>query len=603
MAKKRNKDTDNVDMPKAKINMASLKKTLRIFKFMGPHKWKFFIGLIFLALTGVTSLIFPSLMKDLFDASAISSEKINKVGIWLMVLFFAQAVFSYFRVILFVSFTENMIAGLRKATYSQIIKMPFLYFTNNRVGEINSRLSADIAQIQESFTINLAEFLRQFMIIIFGLALLFYTSVKLAFLMLATVPVIAVVALLFGKYIRKLSKNVQDNVAQSNVIIDETLQGFSSVKSFTNEFFEISRYTKKITEVRDLAIKSGQARGAFFSFVIFCVFGAIILLIWQAIQMQRVGELNQGDLVQFLLYTIFVGASIGGIAEQYAQIQKAIGATERIMDILDDTPEVIDVDDDFKPIKLEGKISFKNIEFSYSNRAENNILKNVSFDVNNGKIIAIIGPSGAGKSTITALMQRFYEPVSGSIYVDDKPITDYSLRQLRSNIAIVPQDVLLFGGSIKENIAYGKTDATLEEIIEAAKKANAHDFIESFPDKYETIVGDRGIKLSGGQRQRVAIARAVLKNPAILILDEATSSLDSESERIVQEALEKLMKGRTSIVIAHRLSTIRNADKIVVLNKGIIDEQGSHEELMKLENGLYKKLNLLQNDASFELLR
>ncbi|MES2836626.1 MAG: ABC transporter transmembrane domain-containing protein [Bacteroidota bacterium] len=601
MAKKRIKD--NEDMPKAKINKASLQKTLRVFKFMGPHKWKFFIGLIFLAFTGVTSLLFPYLMKGMFDASGISAEKINQFGIYLIILFFAQSVFSYFRVVLFVSFTENMIAGLRKATYSQLIKMPFHYFASNRVGEINSRMSADIAQIQDSFTVNLAEFLRQFMIIIFGIALLFYTSVDLAILMLATIPVIAIVAILFGKYIRKLSKTVQDNVAESNVIIEETMQGFSSVKSFTNELFEIKRYSEKITEIKNLAIKGGKARGAFISFIIFCSFSAIIILIWKAVQLQRMGEISQGDLVQFLLYSIFVGASIGGIAEQYSQIQKAIGATERIMDILDDKPEDIDTTKDFESVKLDGKIEFKNIEFSYPSRKENIVLKNVSFEVSKGKVIAIVGPSGSGKSTITALLQRFYEPNNGNISVDDKPITDYSLRQLRSNIAIVPQDVLLFGGSIKENIAYGKTNATLEEIIEAAKKANAHDFIESFPEKYDTIVGDRGIKLSGGQRQRVAIARAVLKNPSVLILDEATSSLDSESERIVQEALEKLMKGRTSIVIAHRLSTVRYADKIVVLNKGVIEEQGSHEELMQLENGLYKKLNLLQNDASFELLR
>lgn len=302
-----------------------------------------------------------------------------------------------------------------------------------------------------------------------------------------------------------------------------------------------------------------------------------------------------GDLISFILYTTFIGASFGGIAEMYAQIQKAVGATERVFELLDEVPEVISTTPNAVSIeKLKGTVRFKNVAFSYPSRKEIKVLNDVNFDVAFGQKIAIVGPSGAGKSTIASLLLRFYDIESGTITIDDKNIYDYNLETLRGNMSIVPQDVILFGGTIKENIAYGKPDASDEEIYTAAKQANALNFIESFPEKFETVVGERGIKLSGGQRQRIAIARALLKNPSILILDEATSSLDSESEKLVQEALEILMQGRTSIIIAHRLSTIRSADQILVLDNGVISEKGTHQELMTLENGKYKNLSNLQ---------
>ncbi len=590
---------DDKNIPKVKLTKNSLKKALRLFHYIGPYKGQFLLGLIFLVLTGVTAIVFPRFMGLLVDSSDISLERINEMGVKLLILFALQAIFSFFRVVLFVNVTENMLLAIRKATYSHLIQMPMSFFAQRRVGEINSRMSADLAQIGDTFTTSIAEFLRQFIIIIGGIVALFFTSLKLAFLMLAIVPVVAIVAVFFGRYIRGFSKKVQDKIAESNVIVEETMQGIANVKSFANEFFEILRYTKNINEIKKLAMTGGKARGAFFSFIIFCLFGAIILLIWFAVKLESEGQLSHGDMIQFMLYTVFVGASIGGIAEQYAQIQKAIGATERVMEILDEKSETITLPatTEFSVVpftRVEGNVIFKNVAFTYPSRKEIEVLKNISFEVNKGETIAFVGPSGSGKSTITSLILRFYEPDSGTILVDGKSSESYSLTELRNNMAIVPQDVLLFGGTIKENIAYGKPDASFEEIEEAARKANAHEFISGFPEAYETIVGERGIKLSGGQRQRVAIARAVLKNPAILILDEATSSLDSESERLVQEALDKLMVGRTSFVIAHRLSTIRNADKIIVIDKGQVVEMGTHAQLIEKNGGLYKNLSKLQ---------
>lgn len=590
MAKKTTKE----DLPKAKLNRNNLSRTLRLFSFTKPLIWKFILGLFFLGVTGATALAFPKLMGDLIKSAELSSGEINRIGLILLVVFAIQSIASYFRVVLFVSVTENMLAAIRQAAYSNLIKMPMSFFSQRKVGELNSRIAADISQIQDTFTTNIAEFLRQIIIIIGGIIAIFITSVKLSVFMLATVPVVAVVAVIFGKYIRKLSKQAQDMVAESNNIVGETLQGIANVKAFTNEWFEIARYNTSTNKVKDIAIKGGKARGAFFSFIIFCLFGVIILLVWYAVKLQHAGELSQDELVKFILYTIFIGASIGGISEQYAQIQKAVGATERVLEIIDDKPENIIPEEKDNFVKLNGNVSFQEVSFSYPSRKEIEVLKNINLEVKAGETIAIVGPSGSGKSTLISLVLRFYNPSQGKILFDEQDSSLFSLNTLRKQMAIVPQDVLLFGGSIKENILYGKPNATEEEVIEAAKNANAHDFIMSFPEKYNTLVGERGIQLSGGQRQRIAIARAVLKNPVILILDEATSSLDSESERLVQDALNKLMENRTSFVIAHRLSTIRFADKIIVIDKGEIIETGTHQELISRNEGIYKHLSQLQ---------
>ncbi|MFZ4107269.1 ABC transporter ATP-binding protein [Flavobacterium sp.] len=583
------------DLPKAKINASSLSKAVLIFKYADNHKWKFYVGLVFLLMTGATALAFPKLMGMLVDCvKNKDNTQANNIALGLVCILFLQSFFSFFRLSLFVNFTEHTLANIRLALYSNLVKLPMTFFSQKRVGELNSRISSDITQIQDTLTSTIAEFLRQFILIIGGVALLASQSFKLTLMMLSIVPVVAVAAVIFGRFIRKYSKNVQDKVAESQVIVEETLQGISNVKAFANEWYEIARYKGKIQEIVMIAIKGGKYRGYFASFIIFCLFGAIVAVVWYGVTLSISGEMSVGQLISFVLYSTFVGASFGGIAELYAQIQKAVGATERVFELLDETPEKINSEHNQITEKLKGIVSFKNVSFNYPSRPEVQVLKDVNFTASFGQKIAIVGPSGAGKSTISSLLLRFYSIESGTILIDEKNIYDYDLENLRGNMSIVPQDVILFGGSIRENIAYGKPNATEEEILLAAKQANALDFVNGFPEKFDTLVGERGIKLSGGQRQRIAIARALLKNPSILILDEATSSLDSESEKLVQEALENLMEGRTSIIIAHRLATIRNADAILVLNDGVIAEKGTHKELLEIENGIYKNLSNLQ---------
>ena len=583
------------DLPKSKITASSLNKAKIIFKYAGNNSWKFYVGLVFLLLTSVTALAFPKFMGMLVDCvNKKDSELANQIALGLGLVLILQSIFSFFRLSLFVNFTENTLANVRLALYTNLVKLPMSFFSQKRVGELNSRISNDITQIQDTLTTTIAEFLRQFILIIGSFIMLASINIKLTIMMVSVVPLVGVAAVLFGRYIRKYSKKVQDQVAESQVVVEETMQGISIVKAFANEWYEIARYKGRINEVVKIAIKGGQLRGYFASFIIICLFGTIVAVVWYGVQLSIGGEISVGELFTFILYSSYVGASSGGIAELYAQMQKAIGATERVFELLDETPENIKGTNNLSPEKIKGNVTFKNVAFSYPSRREINVLKDVSFTANFGQKIAIVGPSGTGKSTIASLLLRFYDIESGEILIDGKSIYDFDLENLRGNMSIVPQDVILFGGTIKENIAYGKPDATHDEIVLAAKQANAFNFIEGFPEQFETVVGERGVKLSGGQRQRIAIARALLKNPSILILDEATSSLDSESEKLVQEALEILMEGRTSIIIAHRLSTIRSADQILVLDNGKITEQGTHLELINLENGIYKNLSNLQ---------
>jgi ABC-type multidrug transport system fused ATPase/permease subunit len=448
--------------------------------------------------------------------------------------------------------------------------------------------------VQEALTSNLAELVRQVLTVAAGVVLLATVSWELTLTMLSVIPVVAIVAVFFGRFVTKLSKQVQDKIAETSVIVDETLQGIQNVKAFANERWEASRYSKVVNDIRLLALKSGRWQGAFVSFIILCMFGAIVLVIWRGVRLMAIGEISTGELVTFIMYSIFIGASIGGLPEVINRMLKAIGASERLMDLQDEAPEPVSLAAKGEPLALQGAVRFEEVSFHYATRADIPVLQNVAFSVRPGERVALVGPSGAGKSTVAALALRFYDPVSGRVTIDGKDARDYDLTALRDRMAIVPQEVLLFGGTIRENIAYGRPDASDEIIEAAARKANAHDFISSFPQGYETVVGERGIQLSGGQRQRIAIARAVLKDPAILILDEATSALDSESERLVQDALDQLMKGRTSIVIAHRLSTVRDADRILVLDKGRVLESGTHDELIADVGGLYHSLSRLQ---------
>lgn len=586
---KRNKDKEKI-----KISKDTVKKAMKIFTYMKPYRTTYFIGLIFLALSSSVGLIFPLFIGELVDASSAEStlSNINDIGIKLFILFIGQSIFSYFRIVLFVNVTEKTLAALRRSIYNHLIKLPMSYFSSKRVGELNSRIASDVSLLQDTFTTTSAEFLRQIITLVGGIGVLLFVSAKLALFMLGTLPLIIVFAVIFGKKLRALSKTAQDEVASSNTIVEETLQGVANVKAFANEWYEKARYDKNISEVARIGIKAGRLRGAFASFIVFGVFGAIAAVIWYGVRMIHEGEIGIGDLTSFLMITLFVGVSVGSLADLYSQIQKAIGATEKLMEILDETPE--DINENATYEKIDGNIRFDKVKFAYPSRKDITVLKSLSFEASAGEQIALVGTSGAGKSTIASLLMRFYDTTDGTLFYDDKDAKTYELSNLRRQIAIVPQEVLLFGGSIKENIAYGKPEATEEEIKMAAKKANALDFIEEFPEGFETLVGDRGIQLSGGQRQRIAIARAILRDPSILILDEATSALDSESERLVQEALDALMKGRTSIVIAHRLSTIRKADKILVLEKGEVIESGTHDDLSRVDGGVYQKLSQLQ---------
>lgn len=591
------------ETPKKKLTYQGMKKLMRLFRFIKPQQGYFITGLIFLILSSLTTLVFPALLGDLLDSAHTGTlDSINRIGLILFAVFIVNAVFSYFRIYLFAIVTERTLALIRQTTYNHLIKLPMAFFSARRVGELNSRISADVALLQETFTSTLAQFIRQVVTIVGGVALLSIISLKLTVFMLAIVPVVAIISQFFGTFIRKLSKEAQTKVAESNTIVEETLQAVANVKAFANEAFEILRYRKKNHEAVTVALKGAKWRALFVSFVFFALFSTIVGVIWYGVYLVNKGEgMTSGDLFKFVLYTVFIAGSISGMAELYSQLQRAIGATENLLEILDENPESVSEEVVQPKIRLSGEIEFRSVSFCYPSRKDIEVLKEISFEVRKGEQVALVGPSGSGKSTITGLILRFYEPDSGEIMIDQKSLKEYDLTDLRGNMAIVPQDVLLFGGTIRENIEYGKPGAALEELYKAAEQANALEFIDTFPEGFETIVGDRGIQLSGGQRQRIAIARAILKNPAILILDEATSSLDSESERQVQEALELLMKDRTSIIIAHRLSTIRKADKIVVIDKGRVKESGTHDELIALEGGIYRNLSALQVQMTGDL--
>ena len=594
---------DEVKRPK--LNKDSIRKAKGIFQYLRPYALLYFVGWLFLVLSTTAGLVFPYLMGKLLGSTVSPSDvaaptgfltltSVTSVATALFILFGVQALFSFFRVVIFNNVTENSLRDLRNDAFSKLVFMPMDFFNTNKVGELTSRVSSDITQIQETLRTTIAEFFRQIVIIVGGISFLFFISWKLALIMLATVPVMALIAVFFGRYIRRLSKEAQNFSANSNAIVEEALTGIANVKAFTNEYFNINRFRKNTQEMRDLNVRSGVWRGLFVSFIIFCLFGAIVFIVWQGLLMTQGAhpELSKEGFYQFVLFTIMMGASVGSLPDLYANIQKAIGATENLMDIVNGQSE-LDLHPGTKKNKITGEIEFKDVKFSYPQRNDMEVLKSVSFTIQPNQTFAIVGASGSGKTTITNLLLGFYKSDVGQVLVDGVSVSDYDLNHLRENMAIVPQEVMLFSGTIQENIRFGQTDATDEQVVLAAQQANAWEFIESFPDGMQTEVGDRGIQLSGGQKQRVAIARALLKNPSILILDEATSALDSESEKLVQDALQNLMKNRTSLVIAHRLATIRKVDKILVMQNGAIVETGTHQELMQLK-GNYANLVSLQ---------
>jgi ABC-type multidrug transport system fused ATPase/permease subunit len=595
------------DLPKAKLTLKNLKRSLRLFGYLGDQKWKFVLGMVFLALSAGVGLIFPLKSGEMLGYIGENTKPVEEIrsdlyniGFVLLIILLAQAMFSFGRVYLFAQVTENLLKALRKDTFKRLIQMPMSFFSRNQVAELSSRMATDINVISEAFTINIAEFIRQTIVGVGGLILLICTTEwTIAKWFLIIIPPLTAFAIIFARRIRKFSKVYQEKIAESNVVVGEALTGITNVKTFTNENYEVGRYEKVINVIREFGLKYGIFRGLFFSFVMIFVFGSIFFILWQMLFALKVDHsITPEAFGTFMMLSLFVAGSLGGLPEQIASIQRALGATDRVFELIDGEIEKIDFLRDNTPADgRKGEISFNSVSFNYPSRAQFDVLKNITFKAEAGETVALVGSSGSGKSTIASLILRFYDPTSGSILIDGIDSRSMPLTELRKQIALVPQDVILFAGTIRDNIAYGKTNASDYEIEEAAKKANAYDFINSFPDKFNTLVGERGIQLSGGQRQRIAIARAVLKNPSILILDEATSSLDSESEYLVQEALDKLMVGRTSVVIAHRLATIKNADKIIVLQNGSVLESGKHQELIQNENGLYQKLSRMQFEA------
>lgn len=587
-----------------KITKDSYAKAKNFLVFVKPYAHIYLIGFLFLLLSSGASASLPIFLGQILGAESTefqadwnfgSTDNIYGVLSILAILLPLQAIFSFFRILTFHHVTHNSIRDIRKKAFEVLIKSPMAYFDASKTGETISRVSNDTEQIQETLTTTMAEFLRQIIIVVIGLIYIFIISPKLVLIMLAVIPVAAITAMLFGKFIKKISKSAQNETAKSNNIVEEALVGIKSLKAYANEFLELKKYSLAVSNIKTLNMKVAVWRGMFVAFIVTILVGAIIFIIWQGIEMVHLGGIEKKEFFQFILFTVMLGTSIGSLPDLFAKIQKSIGATESLISLIQQETEIIDTS---KPVNshkfLNGEIELKNLNFSYPSRKEVKILSGLNLNIKSGEQVALVGSSGSGKSTIASLLLQFYKLDEGEINFDGKSAKDYPINELRSQMAFVPQEVILLGGTIEENIRYGKPESTFQEISDAAKKANALEFINGFPEKFETIVGDRGIQLSGGQRQRIAIARAILRDPAILILDEATSALDSESESAVQDALNKLMKGRTSVVIAHRLSTIKKANSIVVMQKGKIAEQGTHEELVTIENGVYKRLNQLQ---------
>jgi ATP-binding cassette subfamily B protein len=590
------------DTKPKKLTIEGLRSTLSIFAYIKPYV-KFFVpGMIVLT---IGSLLFASIawicgeMVNVASGKAEYGFTLNELGIVLFVVLGTQALLSFIRTVLFANFSERTVADIRKDVYKKLIAQPFTYYEQNRVGDLSTRITADVEQLQSVLTVTLSELVRQIVTLVAGIIILAWLTPKLSLIMLATIPGVVILAMIFGRYIRNLSRARQKQLGETNTIVDETLQNFSVVKAFANEWYELRRYSKSVDDIVVISLKNATLRGAFFAFMILLMFGSILFILWRGAFLVQSGEMASGDLFSFVMYTVMIGGAIASLGSLYTNLVSAIGATERVKEVLESeteitvTDEQVDVD-----IPVSGDIQFKNVSFSYPTRKDIQVLKDININVPAGNKIALVGQSGSGKSTIASLLMKFYDLDGGSIVIDGRPLLDYDLKSFRQNIAIVPQEVLLFGGTIKENILYGRPNASEEEIRMAASQANALEFIESFPDGLETIVGERGIKLSGGQRQRVAIARAILRDPKILILDEATSSLDAESEKLVQDALDKLMHGRTSIIIAHRLSTIRDVDQIYVIEGGEIIEKGTHQELSAKSNGAYSNLAKLQFETS-----
>lgn len=599
MALRRKKQEGNPEEVKSKrITFEQLKEAKGMLSFIRPYRWHFIGGLILLFVGSLMFMVFPYLAGELADVATGTGKlgfDLNQIGLLLIAILVLQGIMSYFRVILFAVVSEKGMADVRSSIYQKLIGLPVYFFEKNRVGDLTSRISEDVNRLSSVFSTTLAELIRQILILVTGIIFLLISTPRLSLTMLGTFPVIVIGAMFFGRFVRNLSRSRQKSLANTNTVVEETLQNINTVKAFTNESLEYNRYKSEMGNVVVTSLKLARYRAAFASFIIIILFGVIFFILWYGATMVQNNAMTIGQLVSFISYTAIIGGAIGSLGNFYTEIITALGGTERIREILNEPVEV-NVPGIVTRPEINGHIRFENVYFEYPSRPEMPVLRGIDLDILPGQKIALVGQSGSGKSTIASLLMRLYPWQKGNITLDGKNINDFDLSSYRSVYAIVPQEVLLFAGTIKENILYGHPGATEDELMEAARTSNSLDFIQSFPHGFETIVGERGIKLSGGQRQRIAIARAVLRNPSVLILDEATSSLDAESEKVVQEALERLLEGRTAIIIAHRLATVRNVDCIYVLEEGKVVEKGTHDELNLLEHGIYSALARLQFD-------
>ncbi|MEQ8523265.1 ABC transporter transmembrane domain-containing protein [Gracilimonas sp.] len=575
-------------------SIKSLWLTLKqIFALSKPYRVRFYAATIVTILASAVWLTVPLGLRELLDAvfESGNNELLNWLAMGLFGLFVLQAAFSFFGNYHLEWVGERVVTDLRKKVYEHLHRLGFKFFAERRLGEITSRLTNDVGSIRTALTDSLPQLLTISFSLIGSVSLMVVLNWRLSMVIFVTVPFVTLATRYFGQKIRHLSKDIQDELADSTAVAEDALGAVRLVKAFVREDYEVGRYQTAVEKLFKTARRKMVLTQLFWSGVGIMFMSTLVIIFWYGGKEVLADRLTAGDLVAFIIYALNISRSISQTSRLYTAVNTAAGASERIFELLEETPEIENNPDARAITEVHGEVEVENLWFSYE--GEKDVLKGISFKAEAGKTIALVGPSGAGKTTLLNLIPRFYDPQKGSISVDGNNIQDLKFKSLREHISIVPQEVHLFGTTIRENITYGKLEATDEEVIQAAKDANAHDFIMQTENGYDSLIGEKGVKLSGGQRQRLAIARAILKNPAILLLDEATSSLDSESEAQVQEALVRLMTNRTTFVIAHRLSTVQHADRILVLDEGKIVEQGTHIELIG-RNGLYSHLYELQ---------